>query len=171
MIFLKNLWQIIIKHSYSKNMPYIIISFAAIFFLTSTFFVYLEFKSNEIDPVNIIGLMLIILIASLLFAILLINNRANSFFDFIKKSKKRVSKLRKRIVIAFSLGAAVPTIIVAVFSTYFFNFGVQSWFDDKISRVLEQSITVGESYIDEHILQLKDTAISISNYYDDLYYK
>ena len=171
MIFLKNLWQIIIKHSYSKNMPYIIISFAAIFFLTSTFFVYLEFKSNEIDPVNIIGLMLIILIASLLFAILLINNRANSFFDFIKKSKKRVSKLRKRIVIAFSLGAAVPTIIVAVFSTYFFNFGVQSWFDDKISRVLEQSITVGESYIDEHILQLKDTAISISNDYDDLYYK
>ena len=174
MVFLKKLWQSIVWHRYSKNIPYtyIVVTFAAIFLLANTLFVYLEFQSNKIDPVNIIGLTLIILIGSLLLAILLINsNRANTFFDFVKKSKKRVSKLRKRIIIAFSLGAAVPTIIVAIFSTYFFNFGVQSWFDDKISRVLEQSIIVGESYIDEHVLQLKDTAISISNDYDDLYYK
>jgi len=171
MIFFKNLWQVITKHSYSKNISYIIISAVAIGLVSTTFLIYLEFISDEINPVNIIGLMLVILITSLLLGILLINNRANGFFDFVKKSTKRVSKLRKRIIIAFSLGAAVPTIIVAVFSTYFFNFGVQSWFDDKISRVLEQSITVGESYIDEHVLQLKDTAISISNDYDDLYYK
>ena len=171
MIFLKNLWQIIIKHSYSKNISYIIISAVTISLVASIFLAYLEFISSKIDPVNIIGLMLVILITSLLLAILLINNRANGFFNFLKKRTKRVSKLRKRIIIAFSLGAAVPTIIVAVFSTYFFNFGVQSWFDDRISRVLEQSITVGESYIAEHVLQLKDTAISISNDYDDLYYK
>jgi two-component system nitrogen regulation sensor histidine kinase NtrY len=171
MVFFKNLWQVITKHSYSKNISYIIISAVAIGLVATTFLIYLEFLSDEINPVNILGLMLVILITSLLLGILLINNRANGFFDFVKKSTKRVSKLRKRIIIAFSLGAAVPTIIVAVFSTYFFNFGVQSWFDDKISRVLEQSITVGESYIDEHVLQLKDTAISISNDYDDLYYK
>ena len=171
MIFLKNLWQIIIKHSYSKNISYIIISAVTISLVASIFLAYLEFISSKIDPVNIIGLMLVILITSLLLAILLINNRANGFFNFLKKRTKRVSNLRKRIIIAFSLGAAVPTTIVAVFSTYFFNFGVQSWFDDRISRVLEQSITVGESYIAEHVLQLKDTAISISNDYDDLYYK
>lgn len=170
-MFLKKFWQSIVKHRYSKNVPYTIIAAAVIFLLINSFFVYLEFQYSEVDPVSVIGLMLIILVGSLLFVILLLNNPVSSLFSFIKRTRKRAYKLRKRIIIAFSFGAAVPTIIVAVFSTYFFNFGVQSWFDDKVSRVLEQSIIVGESYINEHIMQLKETAISISDDYDDLYYK
>jgi two-component system nitrogen regulation sensor histidine kinase NtrY len=170
-MFLKKFWQNIVKHRYSKNVPYTIIAAAVIFLLINSFFVYLEFQYSEVDPVSVIGLMLIILVGSLLFVILLLNNPVSSLFSFIKRTRKRAYKLRKRIIIAFSFGAAVPTIIVAVFSTYFFNFGVQSWFDDKVSRVLEQSIIVGESYINEHIMQLKETAISISDDYDDLYYK
>ena len=170
-MFLKKFWQSIVKHRYSKNVPYTIIAAAVIFLLINSFFVYLEFQYSEVDPVSVIGLMLIILVGSLLFVILLLNSPVSSLFSFVKRTRKRVYKLRKRIIIAFSFGAAVPTIIVAVFSTYFFNFGVQSWFDDKVSRVLEQSIIVGESYINEHIIQLKETAISISDDYDDLYYK
>jgi two-component system nitrogen regulation sensor histidine kinase NtrY len=170
-MFLKKFWQSLVKHRYSKNVPYTIIAAAVIFLLINSFFVYLEFQYSEVDPVSVIGLMLIILVGSLLFVILLLNNPVSSLFSFIKRTRKRAYKLRKRIIIAFSFGAAVPTIIVAVFSTYFFNFGVQSWFDDKVSRVLEQSIIVGESYINEHIMQLKETAISISDDYDDLYYK
>jgi len=169
-MFLKKLCQSIIKHRYSKPAPYIIAA-AVIFLLINSFFIYLEFQHNEVDPVNVIGLMLIILGGALLFVILLLNNPISNLFVFVKRTGERVYKLRKRIIIAFSFGAAVPTIIVAVFSTYFFNFGVQSWFDDKVSRVLEQSIIVGESYVNEHILQLKETAISISDDYDDLYYK
>jgi len=169
-MFLRKLRQIIIKHRYSKPAPYIIAA-AIIFFLVNSFFVYLEFQHKEVDPVSVIGLMLIILLGSLFFIILLLNIPFSSLFLFVKRTRERVYKLRKRIIIAFSFGAAVPTIIVAIFSTYFFNFGVQSWFDNKVSRVLEQSIIVGESYINEHILQLKETAISISDDYDDLYYK
>lgn len=169
-MFLRKLRQIIIKHRYSKPAPYIIAA-AIIFFLVNSFFVYLEFQHKEVDPVSVIGLMLIILLGSLFFIILLLNSPFSSLFLFVKRTRERVYKLRKRIIIAFSFGAAVPTIIVAIFSTYFFNFGVQSWFDNKVSRVLEQSIIVGESYINEHILQLKETAISISDDYDDLYYK
>ncbi len=170
MIFFNNLWQMIRKHYCSKNVSYNIVTII-ISLLATSFFVYLGFFFNNIDPVKIIGLMLTILVSFLLLSILFINNFSIGVFDFIKKSTKKVLKLRKRIIIAFSLGAAVPTIIVAVFATYFFNFGVQSWFDDKISKVLEQSVTVGESYIEEHVLELKDTAISISNDYNDLYYK
>ena len=171
MIFFKNLWKIIKKFSHSKNTSYILINSFAITLLASIFFICLECLASKIDPVKIIGLMLIILISSLLLTILLINYHDSNFFNFAKRNTRRVSDLRKRIIVAFSLGAAVPTIIVAVFSTYLFNFGVQSWFNEKLSRVLEQSIRVGESYLDEHILQLKDTAISISNDYADLYYK
>ena len=170
MTSLKQLWRNITKYQYSKSISYIIIACGVIFLLINALLVYLEFQVENVDPVSIIGLMLFILVTCLVLGVFLVNNRITNIFAFIKRGKKGASKLRKRIIIAFSLGAAVPTIIVAIFSTYFFNFGVQSWFDDKISRVLEQSIIVGERYIDEHVLQLKDTAISISDDLDAMYY-
>ena len=164
MIFFKKIWQNTAKIE-NRKVNHVVTIAAILFILVGILLVYLELRSEEVDPVSIIGLVLIGLVVSFLFVIFLVNRRIVNVFDFAKRSRKRASKLRKRIVVAFSLGAALPTIIVAVFSTYFFNFGVQSWFDDKVSRVLEQSILVGESYIEEHVLQLKETAISIS---DDL---
>ncbi len=91
--------------------------------------------------------------------------------NYFKQEKvNNSSKLQNRIIIAFSLVATIPTIIVSVFSTYFFNFGIQSWFDKKISAVLDQSIIVAESYIDEHKLQLRETALSVANDLSDMYY-
>lgn len=176
MVLLKKLWRrISASHRYEKTLHkdlYYIITIAAIIFtLSNIWLFYLETKSQQVDLVSIIGFMLLSLVGSFLFAVFVVSNRLISTFNIIKKDRQRASKLRRRIIVAFSLGAAVPTIIVAVFSTYFFNFGVQAWFDDKISKVLEQSIIVGDSYIKEHVLQLKDTAISISNDFSDLYYK
>jgi len=169
MIFFKKIWQNTAKIE-NRKVNHVVTIAAILFILVGILLVYLELRSEEVDPVSIIGLVLIGLVVSFLFVIFLVNRRIVNVFDFAKRSRKRASKLRKRIVVAFSLGAALPTIIVAVFSTYFFNFGVQSWFDDKVSRVLEQSILVGESYIEEHVLQLKETAISISDDLDAMYY-
>jgi two-component system nitrogen regulation sensor histidine kinase NtrY len=171
MTIFNKLWRSITGYRYGNIVSYIIIVGAIGFLLINSLWIYLEFQSKNVDPVTIIGLMLFILIACLLLGVLIVNRRRVNIFAFLKRGERGASKLRKRIIIAFSLGAAVPTIIVAIFSTYFFNFGVQSWFDDKISRVLEQSITVGESYIDEHVLNLKDTAISISEDLSSVYYE
>jgi two-component system nitrogen regulation sensor histidine kinase NtrY len=61
-----------------------------------------------------------------------------------------------------ALVSFVPTVIVAIFSTYFFNFGIQSWFDQRINNVLDQSLYVAESYIDENKARVKEAASSIS---------
>lgn len=79
-------------------------------------------------------------------------------------------KLQNRIIIAFSLASALPTIIVAVFAFYLFNFGIQIWFDQKISKVLDQSIIVAQSYIAENTLQLKETALSTADDLNNMYY-
>ena len=49
MVFFKNLWQVITKHSYSKNISYIIISAVAIGLVATTFLIYLEFLSDEMS--------------------------------------------------------------------------------------------------------------------------
>ncbi len=141
-----------------------------VFLGINTFFVYEDFFQNNPDPVYTLGFLLVSLVAILVLCVLLISNRSSTSFMFTKHGKQRISKLRKRIIIAFSIGAALPTIVVAVFSTYFFNFGIEAWFDKKISRVLDQSIHVGESYIAEHVLQIKETAISVADDLSAMYY-
>jgi two-component system, NtrC family, nitrogen regulation sensor histidine kinase NtrY len=73
------------------------------------------------------------------------------------------SSLQKRIVLMFSLGTAVPTIIVAAFSFIFFNYGIQSWFNEKVSTALEESVAVAQGYLKEHKENIKSDALSIAN--------
>jgi len=132
---------------------------------------YIATKESSVlgpDPGKIMGFILIDLILFLSLGIIL----ARRFFKYsvARKSGENTSRLQTRIIIAFSLVAAVPTIIVSIFSTYFFHFGIQVWFDKKISAVLDQSIIVAESYITEHTLQLKETAISLADDLSDMYY-
>jgi two-component system, NtrC family, nitrogen regulation sensor histidine kinase NtrY len=158
------------KQRLGSNTLYILSLLVILLVGINAYFVYEDFFLNSPDPFYTTGFLLASLIAILIFCILIVSNRVSSNFSFIKGDKRRVSKLRKRIIIAFSIGAALPTIIVAIFSTYFFNFGVEAWFDKKISKVLDQSIIVGESYIAEHVLQLKETAISVSDDLSAMYY-
>ena len=158
------------KQRVGTNTLYILFALVILLVGLNAYFVYEDFFLKTPDPVYTISLLLASLIAILVFCVLIVSNRVSSKFLFIKGGKRRVSKLRKRIIIAFSIGAALPTIIVAIFSTYFFNFGVEAWFDKKISKVLDQSIIVGESYIAEHVLQLKETAISVSDDLSAMYY-
>ena len=159
-----------LKQQVGVNTLYILFALAILLVSLNAYFIYEDFFVKASDPIYTISLLLASLIAVLVFCVLIVSNRVSSKFSFIKGGKRRVSKLRKRIIIAFSIGAALPTIIVAIFSTYFFNFGIEAWFDKKISKVLDQSIIVGESYIAEHVLQLKETAISVSDDLSAMYY-
>ena len=118
----------------------------------NSYFLYEDFFLKKPDLFYVISILLINLIVILLFCVFLIYNRNSGKFSVIRTGKKKIFELRKRIIIAFSIGAALPTLIVSVFSAYFFNFGVEAWFDNKVSKVLDQSIIVGESYIAEHVL-------------------
>ncbi|MEY4463779.1 MAG: hypothetical protein RLZZ81_750 [Pseudomonadota bacterium] len=134
---------------------------AAVIFACATFYV-ISLESKNFS--TIIGFLLVDLAIFLILGILL----TQKFFT--KNNNNDSSKLQNRIVIAFSLVAAIPTIIVSVFSVYFFNLSVQAWFDKKISTVLDQSVIVAESYIAEHKLQLKETALAVAEDLGDMYY-
>jgi two-component system nitrogen regulation sensor histidine kinase NtrY len=60
------------------------------------------------------------------------------------------ARLHVRFVALFSLLAVTPTIVVAVFSFLFFNFGIQNWFSETVRTAVMESRAVAYAYLEEH---------------------
>jgi len=73
------------------------------------------------------------------------------------------SRLQTRIILMFSLVSIIPTIIVASFSALFFNFGIQTWFNERVSNALEESVAVAESYLSEHKEAIRGDVLAMAN--------
>lgn len=148
----------------------VILAVALIFILSTLWTLYWELTSGDPDPITVMVMLIAAVTAFIFISVYFVSNKVSGSFTFVLRGKKRISRLRKRIIVAFSIGAALPAISVAVFSVYFFNISVQTWFDSKITKVLDQSVTVGESYISEHIIQLRETALSVADDLNQMYY-
>ncbi len=73
------------------------------------------------------------------------------------------SRLHVRLVLLFSGVAVVPTIVVAVFATAFFNLGIQAWFNDRVRVALEESLRASRGYLEEHRNNIRADALSMAN--------
>ncbi len=73
------------------------------------------------------------------------------------------SKLHVRLVLIFSIMAAVPAIIMAVFSAFFFHFGVQTWFSENVRTAVVESQAVAEAYLEEHQQIIKADILAMAN--------
>jgi len=82
---------------------------------------------------------LIVLIARR-FAILLSNRREG----------QAGARLHVRLVALFAAVAAVPTLLVVVFASLLFQFGVQFWFSDRARTVLDNADQVAQAYVEEN---------------------
>lgn len=71
--------------------------------------------------------------------------------------------LKKRMMWAFGLVAMVPTLLVTVFAFFFFNLGIQTWFNDKVQTALSESLVVAEAYFKEHQENLRAEAQAMAN--------
>lgn len=72
------------------------------------------------------------------------------------------SKLQKRIILMFSLVTISPAIIVSIFSALFFNIGIQTWFNERVQRTVEESRAVAEAYLAEHKENIRADAIAMA---------
>ncbi len=59
-------------------------------------------------------------------------------------------RLHVRLVALFSVIAAVPTLLVVIFASLLFQYGVQFWFSDRARSMFEDASTIGQkNYRDE----------------------
>ncbi len=73
------------------------------------------------------------------------------------------AKLHVRLVLLFAVVAVTPAIVVAVFSTVFFNFGIQIWFNEPVRIALQESLSASRGYLEEHRNNIRADALTMAN--------
>ncbi len=100
------------------------------------------------DPKTVIWLLNLDFII-LLLLVALIAQRIVSLWSGRKRGLAG-SHMHVRLVYTFSILAAAPAIIMTVFSAFFFHFGVQTWFSERVATAINESQAVAEAYLGEH---------------------
>lgn len=84
-------------------------------------------------------------------------------FRNILAKQQHKKGLRNKFIITFGLVASLPAILIVIFAILLFYRNTQMWFDHQITEILDQSSKIADSYIQEHISQLKQSAIGFSD--------
>jgi len=79
-----------------------------------------------------------------------------------RRRGKAASRLHVRIVTLFSIVAAVPAIVVAVVAAVTLNLGLDRWFELRTKTIVNSSINLANSYIEENARNLQGTTLSMA---------
>lgn len=81
----------------------------------------------------------------------------------LRKRNIAGSKIHMRFVYTFGLVAMAPAVIMMIFSLFFFHYGVQSWFSDRVQTAVKESRAVAESYLKEHHQLIRADILAMAN--------
>jgi two-component system, NtrC family, nitrogen regulation sensor histidine kinase NtrY len=131
-----------------KNFNWIILSsFLCIFMGIVTFLTFINEGFVTLTDQNLQTLLIIDLFLLLAFFTLIFKNFYR--FYYTGKKNKSGSKTNLKYISVFSLFTVIPSLIVAIFSLFIFNFGVQNYFDKQITKAVNNSYDVAKNYLEE----------------------
>ena len=73
------------------------------------------------------------------------------------------AKLRVRIVGQFSVIAAAPAVLLAVFASITLDRGLDHWFSTRTYTIIANSLTVAEAYMREHVAMIRGDILAMAN--------
>ncbi|MCB1651606.1 MAG: PAS domain-containing sensor histidine kinase [Alphaproteobacteria bacterium] len=117
------------------------------------------FGNNQ--PDTVIRLLNLDLVLMLMF-VALVAQRIVSLWSGRKRGLAG-SHLHVRLIYIFSVLAATPVIIMTVFSAFFFHFGVQTWFSQRVQTAVNESQAVAEAYLEEHTQVIRADTLAMAN--------
>ena len=112
-----------------------------------TFLTFINEGFLPLTDQNLQTLLIIDIILLLIFFTLIFKNFYR--FYYTGKKNKKGSQTNLKYISVFSLFTVIPSLIVAIFSLFLFNFGIQNYFDKQISRAVNNSYDVAKNYMDE----------------------
>ncbi len=72
-------------------------------------------------------------------------------------------QLHRRLVTLFGVITVLPAIIVVTFSYFVLDNSLRSWFSERISTAVNASVTVANSYFDEHVQSVEGQILAMAN--------
>ena len=122
--------------------------------------------ANGVSPPAVTLLLLANLLPLMLLVVLIARRVAILFAN--RRKGLAGSRLHVRMVALFAGIAAVPTLLVVIFASLLFQFGVQFWFSDRVKTVLDGSNEVAQAYVEENRQSVAEDivamAIDMENY-------
>ena len=83
-----------------------------------------------------------------------------------RRRKSAGSRLHLRLTGVFAVVALIPTVLVAIFATLTVNVGIEGWFSDRVSRVVNNSLEAAQAYQREHEDDLIEDAELLAAFLD-----
>ena len=112
-----------------------------------TFLTFINEGFVPLTDKNLQTLLIIDLLLLLLFFTLIFKNFYR--FYYTGKKNKSGSKTNLKYISVFSLFTVIPSLVVAIFSLFIFNFGIQNYFNKQITNVVNNSYDVAKDYLEE----------------------
>ena len=131
-----------------KNLNWIILSsFLCIFMGIVTFLTFINEGFVPLTDQNLQTLLIFDILLLLVFFSLIFKNFYR--FYYTGKKKRKGSQTNLKYISIFSLFTVIPSLVVAIFSLFIFNFGVQNYFDKQITKAVNNSYDVAKNYLEE----------------------
>ena len=131
-----------------KNYKWVIASsLVCIIFGLLTFFTFINQGFIRLNDFNLQILLFSDLFLLVLFFTLIIQKTFKILND--RRKGKLGSETSLRYILFFSTTTLLPSIIIAIFSLFLFNVGLQKYFDNKIKIAVNNSAKVAESYVNQ----------------------
>jgi len=131
-----------------KNLNWIIASsFLCIFLGILTFLTFINEGFIPLTDQNLQILLIIDILLLIVFFSLIFKNAIRIYS--IGKKNKTGSQTNLKYISLFSLFTFLPSLLVAIFSLFLFNFGVQKFFDQQITKAVNNSYDVAKNYLEE----------------------
>ena len=112
-----------------------------------TFLTFINEGFVPLTDQNLQTLLIIDIFLFLIFFTLIFKNFYR--FYYTGKKNKKGSQTNLKYISLFSLFTVIPSLVVAVFSLFIFNFGIQNYFDKQITNAVNNSFDVAKNYLEE----------------------
>ena len=112
-----------------------------------TFLTFINEGFVPLTDKNLQTLLVIDILLLLIFVTLIFKNFYR--FYYTGKKNKKGARTNLKYISVFSLFTVIPSLIVAIFSLFIFNFGIQNYFDKQIAKAVNNSFDVAKNYVEE----------------------
>ena len=143
------------------NVRMISLIISSIVFLGLSFIFLFNQRTNAIDAINysyiyiiFASCLILILFFSLIYLLLPI---------YLRVRRKKISTLNSKFTFYFILIALTPSVFLGFIGLILINFGINDWFNSKINNVINNSVFVAESYLEEHKETIKGDVYAMYN--------
>ncbi len=143
------------------NLRIVLLILGSLIFIGLSFVLLFYQRTNSASTLDYSNIY--ILFAAILTLILIFSLIYLLFPIYLRVRRKKISTLNSKFTLYFILIALTPSIFLGIIGLVLINFGINDWFNSKINNVINNSVFVAESYLEEHKETIKGDVYAMYN--------